>query len=64
MTKLLKLKDLIERGYKISNFHLGNYGLTLTLLGIEGGKLERETIHVLNTEQEFNETLLYTMKNV
>ena len=43
MTKLEKLKNLVEdRGYKINNFHLGDYGIIVNLLGIEGGKLERD----------------------
>ena len=65
MTKLEKLKNLVEdRGYKINNYHLGDYGFIINLLGIEGGKLQKETIHVLKTEPQFTEILKYAVDNL
>jgi len=62
MTKLEKLKNLVEdRGYSIDNFHLGGYGLIIKLLGIEGGELQKKTIHVLKTEPQFNDILIYAV---
>ena len=62
MTEFEKLKILVDRGYSIYNFDVGDFGLIVRLSGIEGGKLQKETIHIPKTEPRLWEIFLYVRK--